>query len=195
MRTIYVLLASGVFLLAGCRASRSRVAPAPQSPPLAATTAPTASGPTASRPTTSGPKRLRYYDLKDLDTRNGILMVRGTTEQLGAIDQHLSAIRSILRDAESGEAALQSRPQQGPIDTRTVQIHVVGDLVKNLAEARGDANPQQTILTTIREGLGTEAWNKSVIRFQGESALVVKTLPETQERVAAILEGLRGDAR
>lgn len=177
MTRLIITLAIGMLLWGGCRAPGRRVATAPPPPPETAPAAQPAPSPSTTR--------LRYYDIRDLETKNGIMVVRASPQQLAALDQHLSAIRGLLAESKKQAAAHAAETARNPKprSNLVVQIHAVADLIE---KTTGDA-----LLVLVHEGLGPEPLNGSQIRLQGTSALVVKASPAAQDRVAAILDGLR----
>ncbi len=173
------LLVLGLLPVSACRSRpRTPVAQPPAAPAV------------ASQEPADGPARLRlrYYDLKDLETKNGILVVRGTPEALKAIDQHLSAIRA-LRTASDALAAKQAAeralhpPKPEPTRGYVVQIHAVNDLVQGMTS--------EALLASVKAGVGEAVWAQLTVRLQGTSALIVKGPRASHERVAEVLDGLR----
>jgi len=176
MTRLLITLAIGMLLWGGCRASGRRVTARPPPPAAEVAEQPAAAPPTM---------RLRYYDLGDLETKNGIMVVRASPQRLAELDQHLSAIRSLLVESKKQAVAydVEAAANPKPRSNLVVQIHAVADL---LEKTTGDA-----LLALVHKELGPEHRKKSTVRLQGTSALVVKALPEAQDRVAAILDGVR----
>jgi hypothetical protein len=183
MRTITLLLSIAFLLLGACRSGRR------------STTRPAASEwIEATAPASAGPTRLRYYDVKDFPIQKGVLIVRASPTQLKEIDGHLSAMRRLLNDAKTQEAALPAKSAWVPVKNVVVQIHAVSDIVEALGAAKDAAlSPQERLLATLHKELGADAVDESIVRFQGQHALVVKASPAAQERIAEILDALRAE--
>ncbi len=174
MRTSLIALVLGALLLSACQTAR-RARPATR---VVEPAAPVAT------PTEPAPRRLRYYDTKDLPITNGILVVRASRERLKAIDKHLSGIRRALREQEAEDARLPPDPAKAVASGLVVQIHAIQDLATQ--------HTAQAIRARVIDGLGAEMAEDTLIRIQGETVLVVKASPEIQDRIAEILDGLRG---
>jgi len=183
--------------LAGCQGSR-RYAPAP-----AAQASPSVSVPpivSAQPPASGGPQRLRYIDVKDMPIRNGVLMARANQQQLAQIEDHVGAIRAILREAGTQQPTQTAQAPSSAKPGTVVQIHSVSDIVEGLPQTQTPEmtpgmtpgkTPQDVVDAALRTGLGPDLSTDAVIRWQGQHNLVVKALPATHDRIAEILDGLR----
>ena len=190
MRTALPTLVVMCFLASACSTPVRR--PAPQgAAPVRAAEAPVAEA-------ASDRQFLRYFDVKDLPLRNGVLIVRGTRAQLSEIDGHLGALRRVLRETEPARIGEKPLAPVSQASQDTVMIHSVADIVERMAtvelvgpEGTRKETPQAMLLAVLREKLGEDVWAATTIRFQGEQTLVVKAKPAIHKRIAEILDSLR----